>query len=67
MNITMSKMTNLDWFRTLSPNEIAWFFYVFWEKEQCKYNDSYGALIYYLEQERDWANSNELANFIPYK
>ena len=22
---------------------------------------------YYLEQERDWANSNELANFISYR
>ena len=60
----MSKMSNLDWFRTLSPEQIAYFFYVFWKKEQCKYNDSYGALIWWLEQERDETN-NELEYFIP--
>lgn len=57
-------MTNLDWFRTLSPEQIAYFFYVFWKKEQCKYNDSYGGLIWWLEQERDETN-NELKYFIP--
>lgn len=60
----VKKMTNLDWFRTLSPEQIAYFFYVFWKKEQCKYNDSYGALIWWLEQERDETN-NELKYFIP--
>ena len=59
----VKKMTNLDWFRTLSPEQIAYFFYVFWKKEQCKYNDSYGALIWWLEQERDETN-NELKYFI---
>ena len=62
----VKKMTNLDWFRTLSPKQIAYFFYVFWKKEQCKYNDSYGALIWWLEQERDETN-NELKYFIPTK
>ena len=62
----VKKMTNLDWFRTLSPEQIAYFFYVFWKKEQCKYNDSYGALIWWLEQERDETN-NELKYFIPRK
>lgn len=60
----VKKMTNLDWFRTLSSEQIAYFFYVFWKKEQCKYNDSYGALIWWLEQERDETN-NELKYFIP--
>lgn len=60
----VKKMTNLDWFRTLSPEQIAYFFYVFWKKEQCKYNDSYGVLIWWLEQERDETN-NELKYFIP--
>ena len=60
----IKKMTNLDWFRTLSPEQIAYFFYVFWKKEQCKYNDSYGALIWWLGQERDETN-NELKYFIP--
>ena len=60
----VKKMTNLDWFRTLSPEQIAYFFYVFWKKEQCKYNDNYGALIWWLEQERDETN-NELKYFIP--
>ena len=60
----VKKTTNLDWFRTLSPEQIAYFFYVFWKKEQCKYNDSYGALIWWLEQERDETN-NELKYFIP--
>ena len=60
----VKKMTNLDWFRTLSPEQITYFFYVFWKKEQCKYNDSYGALMWWLEQERDETN-NELKYFIP--
>ena len=60
----IKKMTNVDWLRTLSSEEIAYFFYVFWKKEQCKYNDSYGALIWWLEQERDEVN-NEYKNFIP--
>ena len=62
----VKKMTNLDWFRTLSPEQIAYFFYVFWKKEQCKYNDSYGALIWWLEQEKDETN-NELKYFIQRK
>lgn len=45
-------MTNLDYIRTLDAKELADFFYVFWRKEQCKYNDSYGALVWWLEQER---------------
>lgn len=56
-------MTNLDWFRTLSPKQIAYFFYVFWKKKQFLYNDSYGGLAWWLEQERNEADS-ELECFI---
>lgn len=44
-------MTNLEYIRTLNATDLADFFYVFWRKEQCKYNDSYGALVWWLEQE----------------
>ena len=59
-------MKNIEWIRTLNSQELAYFFYVFWRKEQCRWNDSYGGLIWWLEQERD-EESNELKYFIPKK
>lgn len=44
-------MKNIDWLRTLNPKQLADWYYDFWQKEQSKYNSSYGALIWWLQQD----------------
>lgn len=46
-------LTNLEWIKTLTPEEFTTWYYDFWDKEQYKYNSSRDALEWWLQQMHD--------------